>query len=265
MVDFVTSAQRATNWLKIIARVSMFCVTVSNAVNVSFLGVAAKFQTNASSLFSKVTAELQSPGFLSEQGFACLFFQKCKTIDYFLSATDLVNQALIYQGYASMCEGFSLVIVLISFVVAGIYCIRRFNKGNTNAANAVGRQNKILQIRIFVTVSTVFVSFLMRSVYAVILAISRINNRIGLPIFSPEQNNCDNTCMPCQPLGVIVQSWIFYAPEFSELLILVASPLTMLIAVWGMTSPHFIQKLRAQHSGTRSKLQLSEKRVLVQE
>jgi hypothetical protein len=268
MVDFVTLArrnvaQRATGWLTIAARIAMVCVTISNIINISFLAVAANYQSKASLLFSNVAAALGSPEFLNEYGFACFFFQKCPAIDDFLSATDLVNQAVIYQGHASICEGFSLVIILISFVVSGIYCIRRFNKGNTDAAHAAGRQNNSVRVRIFVTVFTVFVSFLMRSVYAVILAISRYNTRIGLPVFSPEKKNCDNTCMTCQQLGVIVQSWIYYNPEFSELIILVASPLTMLIAAWGMTTPHFVQKLRAKYAERQSPLPLTEKRSLV--
>ena len=260
MVDFVASTQKTTTWLTVAARVSIFCVTLSNAINISFLAVAASYQTKASAMFSQVSAQLQSPLFLPTQASACFLLEKCDTIDIFLSATDMINHSLRFQGYASICEGFSLVTILISFVVAGIHCIRRFNQSNIDANSAVGRQNNSVRIRIFVTVSSVFVSFLMRSVYAVVLAISRNNNKL-LSIFSPDQK-CDNTCLPCQQLGVIVQSWIYYTPQFSESLLLASSPLTMLIAVWGMTSPHFVQKMKARFS-ERSMASLTERKSIL--
>lgn len=263
MVDFASKGVptlKATTWLTTLARVSMFCVTLSNAINISFLAVAASYQTKASALFSQVADQLKSPFFLPTQASACFILEKCTTLDFFFSATDMVDHSLRFQGYASICEGFSLVTILISFVVAGIHCIRRFNQSNIDANSAVGRQNNSVRIRIFVTVSSVFVSFLMRSVYAVVLAISRNNNKL-LSIFSPDQK-CDNTCLPCQQLGVIVQSWIYYTPQFSESLLLASSPLTMLIAVWGMTSPHFVQKMKARFS-ERNMASLTERKSIL--
>jgi hypothetical protein len=262
MVDFVTMAETKTGrLLKIAARVAMVCVTLSNLVNISLLAVAVNYQVRASVFFSKAGTALKDPLFMQEQLYPCFVVQKCDAVNYFVLGTDHVNQALRVQGYASICEGFSLVIILVSFVVAGAYCLRRFRSNNLAVRETVQRQNNSVRFRIVVTVFTVFVSFLMRSLYACILAISRNDTSIQLPVFSGTSEKCDNTCMPCQQFGVIVQSWFFYTPEFSEVIILVASPLTMLIAQWGMTSPHFVQKLRVRYSMKSS----SEERSFVSE
>jgi hypothetical protein len=249
MVDFVTVADTKTGkYLKMAARIAMICVMLSNAVNICFLAVAVNYQVRASVYFSKVSTELQNPLFMKEQLSSCFFAQKCATLDYFLEATGLVNQALTFQGHASICEGFSLIVVLVSFVVAGVYCLRRFrNNKDLDLRQTIQRQNNSVRFRILVTVLTVFLSFLLRSLYAWVLAISRNNTSIELPVFGSPEYQCDNTCLMCQQLGVIVQSWFFYTPEFSEVVILVASPLTMLIAQWGMTSPHFVQKLKQMY------------------
>ena len=250
MVDFVTMAEtKIGRLLKIAARVVMVCVTLSNIISISLLAVAVNFQVRASLYFSKVSTALYNPLFFEEQAIPCFVQRKCQSLDDFYSATDLVNQALRFQGYASICEGFSLVVILISFVVAGAYCLRRFRAANRAVRATVQRQNNSVRFRIVVTVFTVFVSFLMRSLYAWVLAISRNDTFIELPVFGQgESQPCDNTCMMCQQFGVIVQSWFFYTPEFSEVIILVASPLTLLVAQWGMTSPHFVQKLRERYS-----------------
>jgi hypothetical protein len=250
MVDFVTMAETKTGrLLKIAARVAMVCVTLSNLVSISLLAVAVNYQVRSSFHFSKLSTELADPLFLQQQLGACFIDKKCDALDNFVAATDLVNQALRMQGYASICEGLSLVVILVSFVVAGAYCLRRFRLNNLAVRETVQRQNNSVRFRIVVTVFTVFVSFLMRSLYAWILAISRNDTFIELPVFvSGGREPCDNTCLMCQQFGVIVQSWFFYTPEFSEVIILVASPLTLLIAQWGMTSPHFVQKLRQRYS-----------------
>ncbi len=260
MVDFVTMAETKTGrLLKIAARVAMVCATLSNLVNISLLAVAVNHQVRASVFFSKTGAALKDPLFMQEQLFPCFFLQKCDAVDNFVLGTDQVNHALRVQGYASICEGFSLVVILVSFVFAGAYCLRRFRATNLTVRETVQRQNNSVRFRIVVTVFTVFVSFLMRSLYACILAISRNDTSIQLPVFTDASEQCDNTCEPCQHIGVIVQSWFFYTPEFSEVIILVASPLTMLIAQWGMTSPHFVQKLRERFR----KQSLAEERAFV--
>ena len=93
-----------------------------------------------------------------------VYLPNCIIGNYVISAADATSDGLIFAGYGSICEGCSLVIMLVSFLAAGVLCIRRFFKGATNLISEVGRKNSKLRLQIIVTVSTVFVTFLMRSV-----------------------------------------------------------------------------------------------------
>jgi hypothetical protein len=163
---------------------------------------------------------------------------------YVRSATDALSDGFAFAGYGSICEGCSLVIMLVSFLAAGVLCIRRFYSGTTNSATEAGRQIKKVRLQIIVTVSTVFVTFLMRSVYAAALAASRRDSRIATP-FNVNPQCAPTTsifCDPCQDLGVIVQSWLWLCPAFSFTVFLLSSIVTILVSLWGMTPDHILQR-----------------------
>jgi hypothetical protein len=165
-------------------------------------------------------------------------------------AVKSINDGMQFAGYGSICEGCSLVIMLVSFLAAGVLCIRRFYSGTTSSATEAGRQIKKLRLQIIVTVSTVFVTFLMRSVYAAALAASRrgrilriSTGSVGSTIF------CETgagLCDRCQDLGVIVQSWLYLCPAFSFTVFLLSSPVTILVSLWGMTPDSILQSLRSR-------------------
>jgi hypothetical protein len=106
-----------------------------------------------------------------------------------------------------------------------------------------------VRLQIIVTVSTVFVTFLMRSVYAAALAASRHDSRM-VTLFAINFPHCKKGasifCDPCQGLGVIVQSWLYLCPEFSFTAFLLSSPVTILVSLWGMTPGHILQRLTTE-------------------
>ena len=200
-----------------------------------------------SKLANYITASLANPDL--EELAPCLldiYTPTCIIGKYVISATDATSDGIKSAGYGSICEGCSLVIMLVSFLAAGVLCIRRFFKGATNLISEVGRKNSKVRLQIIVTVSTVFVTFLMRSVYAAALAASRRDSRIVTPF---ADNQCAKTngifCNPCQELGVIVQSWLYLCPEFSFIVFLLSSPVTILVSLWGMTADSLLQSLRS--------------------
>jgi hypothetical protein len=155
-----------------------------------------------------------------------------------------------FAGYGSICEGCSLVIMLVSFLAAGVLCIRRFYSGASSSATEAGRQIKKVRLQITVTVSTVFVTFLMRSVYAAALAASRSDSRIATPFDENPQCAQDSymSCDTCQNLGVLVQTWLYLCPAFSFTVFLLSSPVTILVALWGMTTDSLLQSVRPGHA-----------------
>jgi hypothetical protein len=244
LVYFVILAQKPNNrWLRSVSRVAMFSIAASNVVNLCFMATNANYLSAASSSYSQLVPMVRAPDF-SDQLLQCLFLDRCRLKEVFLSATGDVNQGLRVQSYASVCEGFSLVTILLLFMVSGAYCIRRFNESNTNLKNTVGRKNNSVRVRILGAVVTVFVAFLIRSWYAVVLAISRHNNTIRTP-FDEDFKRCFDFCNSCQESGVIVQAWLFYTPEFSVSIMLLSSPLTLLIALWAMTTHDALMSFRS--------------------
>ena len=163
-------------------------------------------------------------------------------------AVKSINDGMKFAGYGSICEGCSLVIMLVSFVVAGVLCVRRFYTGAIIKSTEAGRRNNKVRLQIIVTVSTVFVTFLMRSVYAAALAASRRDSHIATPF--AENPQCAQTtsifCDPCQEIGLIVQSWLWLCPEFSFTVFLLSSPVTILVSLWGMTTDHVVQSLTTE-------------------
>jgi hypothetical protein len=246
MLGFIIMGQGSNHRFKVAAYVCFAFVVVADSINLSLLAVSTYYLNQGSIFFGNVAASMRRQDFISDI-VICFLSETCQELQIyadFKSAVDNVNQALRFQSYASVCEGLSLLTILISCSIAGVHCMHRFSKTNTNLNSSIGRKNNTVRIQIIVTVSTVFVAFLIRSFYAVILSLSRFNNEIALPELLKTNEPCPNLCSSCQKVGVIVQAWLWLTPELSVPLMLLSSPLTMLIGLWGMTSPGLLQKLR---------------------
>jgi hypothetical protein len=178
------------------------------------------------------------------------FSPKCPWTHFVDAASDAMTKGINFAGNGSICEGCSLVIMLVSFAVAGALCIRRFYAGTTIRATAVGRRNSKVRLQILVTVSYVFATFLLRCLYSVVLALSR-TTVVFLSQFDGAGSRCSansthtgmGLCDPCQMLGVTVQAWLWLCPAFSFTVFLLSSPVTILIALWGMTTDNLLQSL----------------------
>ena len=177
----------------------------------------------------------------------------CLLSPFIISASDALSRGFTFAGYGSICEGCSLFIMLVSFVVAGALCIRRFYSGLTNSSTEAGRRVIKVRRQIIVTVSSVFVTFLIRALYAGVLAASRQGGNVISTGFSAGkdayQSKCDKSdvldlCNPCQGLGLIVQMWLYLCPAFPFTVFLLSSPVTILVALWGMTTDSFLQSLQ---------------------
>jgi hypothetical protein len=192
--------------------------------------------------------------------------QDCLVTPYFASASDALSRGLTFAGYGSICEGCSLVIMLLSFVVAGALCIRRFYSGATNNLTETGRRVIKVRRQIIATVSTVFFTFLIRAGYAAVLAVSRQGSNVFSTTWSVGkegyQSKCESfdLCNPCQGLGIIVQIWLNLFPAFSFTVFLLSSPVTILVALWGMTADSALPSLEWKWSSVfRKKTTLGDK------
>jgi hypothetical protein len=276
MVDFVGKGQQlGGHWLNLSARVAIVSVTALNVTNVAFMAVYSFFCVKGwclffmrkgltfqlfagSSYMNQLIAKMQNPNLqeLGDEISPCLDDQSspdCLFTPFINSASDAISRGLTFAGYGSICEGCSLFIMLVSFVVAGALCIRRFYSGATNNSTEAGRRNNKVRRQIIATVSTVFLTFVIRAVYAAALAASRQGGNIiltplsvGKQVYSSkcDKSNAADVCKPCQGLGLLVQMWLYLCPAFPFTVFLLSSPVTILVALWGMTTDSFLQSLQ---------------------
>ncbi len=53
---------------------------------------------------------------------------------------------------------------------------------------------------------------------------------------------CDASCYN---VYTHIVGWMFYTPEFESIIVLISSPLTLLVALWGMTSNALLQVMES--------------------
>ena len=219
------------------------------------------------SYLNQLIAKMQNPNLqeIADEMIPCLddgfFSLNCPPTSYINNASDTLSRGLTFAGYGSICEGCSLFIMLVSFVVAGALCIRRFYSGTRTNATEAGRRNNKVRRQIIGTVSTVFLTFLIRAVYAAALAASRQGGNVILTPLSVGQevyqSKCNNgrsvadLCRSCEGLGLIVQTWLYLCPAFPFTVFLLSSPVTILVALWGMTTDSFLESLGWKWAGFR--------------
>ncbi len=88
-------------------------------------------------------------------------------------------------------------------------------------------QGKRLQRKVVATFIFVFVGVLLRSVFDMLFAIVSALGNGGNP--------CGPTCHPCRGTFSHIHDWILYTPSVQQAVTLIASPSTVLVALWGMS------------------------------
>ncbi len=167
-----------------------------------------------------------------------------------------LREAALY-GIISSVQSWSevavLLLIVVAFVVAGVFCARRLRAISSHAirrgmdaglaAEVVGKR-QIVQIA--VTAGFVFVAFVVRSVFSTMRAVAfqlrDISSNCG-PL-----KRCDASCYN---VFTLIQRWMNSTPEFQLTIVLISSPLALLVALWGVTSTFtlLLMKSRRQEMG----------------
>jgi hypothetical protein len=86
-----------------------------------------------------------------------------------------------------------------------------------------------LQQKVVLTFLCVFLTCLMRSAFQSFYGLAQdASNHGSLCAASP--------CDPCKNQWTLITFWIVYTPALQNVVILIASPLALLVALWGMTN-----------------------------
>ena len=167
-----------------------------------------------------------------------------------ISATRLRAMALLQVSESVMfsCQVVLLILIVFSFVAAGVMCNRRIREvlsslGYFHSANRLGASNLSdvaenrqqildkaadLQKRVFGTVIVLFVSFILRSIFAALFAAGFAEN-------AALANPACGDCGECQITNYLISRWIINTYEFHNTVSCV-SPLALSVALWGMTN-----------------------------
>ena len=98
--------------------------------------------------------------------------------------------------------------------------------------------------QIVVTAVVVFVTFLLRAVFASFNAVSASRQNLGASCQDPCSATATPNCSEPYNQFAHMQFVLLYTPELQMLVVLISSPLALLVALWGMTSGRTLQAMR---------------------
>jgi hypothetical protein len=165
------------------------------------------------------------------------------------------ENALRLVSVQSFCEVVVLLVIVLAFAVVGVVCARRISSAmillpemeGSGAAMAAGKQ---LRRQIVGTAGFVFCTFLVHSAYSIL-------NAVVLK-FQDQSNSCpENTqgfCnASCYNVFAQISEWMFWTPEFQLTVVIISKPLSLLVALWGMTNGRMfvIDQVVMQHKTSR--------------
>jgi hypothetical protein len=165
-----------------------------------------------------------------------------------------------------VCEFCVLLFVTSAFIVAGFASTRKIAKemiSRTISADSgqtvlvlqqkIAETGKLLRRRILWTAGVIFASFLCRIIYSIMFAIANLLNN--------SDANCSQftgRCGACYNNFTYMQIWMLYNPEFNLAVIFFAQNVTLLVALWGMTSEKILSFMRkepqVQHTDKRERV-----------
>ncbi len=158
------------------------------------------------------------------------------------------------------CEMVVLIMIITAFLIVGINssrmiasALRTLSFAEKKASSLVGdagakalqlisqasSEGRLLQRKIVLTFVFVFVTVLLRSVFSVMFAAALAFQDLG--------TGCaKNFCDPCYNTFSHITFWILYIPVFQQFVMLVASPLSLLVALWGMSGVETLEQVSAE-------------------
>jgi hypothetical protein len=110
---------------------------------------------------------------------------------------------------------------------------------------AATEQGKQLQRQVVFTVLFVFLTVLVRSFFSVLYALAQA--------LQDNANPCSrgNPCHPCHNVYSNIHFWILYSPVFQPLVMAIASPLALLVALWGMSDARALEQMTTAKAGLK--------------
>ena len=167
-------------------------------------------------------------------------------LQHLRSGNERSEYAAQVASVQSFCEVAVLLFILFAFAAVGVACARRFSPEVLSVGSAaVAEAGKRLRLQIVGTTVFVFVAFLVRSVYSTMNAVT-YQLQDSSKTCPGQQGRCDETCVN---VFTLMLRWMVHTPEFQPIIVLISSPLTLLVALWGMTPRLMLQLMKSREHG----------------
>jgi hypothetical protein len=227
-------------------RVVMAVVVLGNAAGLAANAASAAYYLNAVDAAREATAALSANNTKSADTFLLLTHSELQR------GSDLAS----VQRFSELTV---LLLMLLAFLAVGAACARLLvsRSGGFDAGydTMVAKVGKPLRLQVMCTTGFVFATFLLRSVFATMYSVAYV-------LRSPQQGPCPALGSGCDQVCFNVffhiSTWLFYTPEFQAMVILISSPLTLLVALWGMTSKATLQVMKKSDEGVLLTVSLIE-------
>ena len=179
--------------------------------------------------------------------------------EYNSSSKEQAQLASSISAVQSFCEVAVLLLIVAAFIVAGVFCARLVSSRllAVDASSAPAAAGRVLRRQVVVTTVFVFVAFVIRSSFSIMRAVAAQLQDRGKKCPGVL---CDASCYN---MFTHMQRWMGYTPEFQVTIVLVSSPLTLLVALWGMTSRQTLHAMKSRNQRvamTHQALLMSQRR-----
>jgi hypothetical protein len=203
-----------------------------------------------------VVYKLQAASLIKSAATAAANNSTSESLGLFQQSTQAHHRSIQLQSIQSFSEMCTLLLIIATFIAVGIMCARRVDSSLPSMTARTGAKAKHLRRQIVVTVAVVFVTFLLRAVFASFNALSASlqhtddANCMQLCSSSSSSSSAPNCPAPLFNKYGDMQLFLAYTPELQIAVVLISSPLALLVALWGMTSDLALQAMK--HSTRQS-------------
>ena len=234
---------RRQRWVKA-ARVTMALVVAGGVAGICGNIVTGVDDLKASSLAKSAASAASNFTYDSIP-----FPQLLKIADLALRSQKQDQNAVDARSIQAFAEAATLLLTIAAFIVVGVSSARRVDSSLPLMSAHTVVKAKRLRLQIVATAAVVFATFLLRALYVAFTAVSSSLQNFSEFCFS-RSDLCSTTVTPACPVPynefALMQLFLLYTPEIQMAVVLVSSPLTLLVALWGMTSAPMLHAMRSK-------------------
>jgi hypothetical protein len=142
-----------------------------------------------------------------------------------------------------------LLLIVVAFAAVGVLSARRVSARLlvVDAASAAAASGRALRRRMLGITAFVFATFLLRSVLSTLTAVTLQLRDLDrdCPISDSEKSIY---CSTCRNVYSHLTGWMVYTPAFQTTIVVISSPCSLLVALWGMTTKSTLQLMKSRKS-----------------